>query len=135
MNYLDKAAKVKKPTIAQLVVEVMDAATKFHILHLKITGPGSYAAHKALNELYDALPGHADDIAEGYQGASGKLLDYEETCAPMMATVKDAINYLNKLHSKITELQDTIEYSEIVNDLDSLKSTLNSAKYKLTFLS
>ncbi len=52
------------------VTELMNAAQSFHKLHLKITGTGSYAAHKALNELYDALPGHADDLADGFQGAS-----------------------------------------------------------------
>lgn len=136
MKYMDKVASAKgKVTVPGLVVELMDAATKFHILHLTITGPGSYAAHKALNELYDALPGHADDLAEGYQGASGKLLEYEEVCAPMMSTVKDAINYIEELHNKISKLQDVVTYSEIVNDLDTVKSTLNSAKYKLKFLS
>lgn len=136
MKYMDKVASAKgKVTVPGLVVELMDAATKFHILHLTITGPGSYAAHKALGDLYDALPGHADDLAEGYQGASGKLLDYEEVCAPMMSTVKDAINYIEELTNKVSKLQDAVTYSEIVNDLDTVKSTLNSAKYKLKFLS
>ena len=133
---MDKVASAKgKVTVPGLVVELMDASTKFHILHLTITGPGSYAAHKALNELYDALPGHADDIAEGYQGATGQILKYEEVCAPMMSSVKDAINYIEDLHSKISKLQDAVPYTEIVNDLDAIKSTLNSAKYKLKFLS
>jgi hypothetical protein len=35
----------------------------------------------------------------------------------------------------VTNLQSQIPYSEIVNDLDNIKSTLNSAKYKLKFLS
>lgn len=136
MKYMDKVASAKgKVTVPGLVVELMDAATKFHILHLTITGPGSYAAHKALGDLYDALPGHADNLAEGYQGASGKLLDYEEVCAPMMSTVKDAINYIEELTNKVSKLQDVVTYSEIVNDLDTVKSTLNSAKYKLKFLS
>ena len=56
--------------VANLVTELMNAATSFHKLHLKVTGVGSYASHKALNELYDALPDHADDVAEGYQGAT-----------------------------------------------------------------
>jgi DNA-binding ferritin-like protein len=138
---MDKVASAKgKVTVPGLVVELMDAATKFHILHLTITGPGSYAAHKALNELYDALPGHADDIAEGYQGATGEIPNYPAdmpsyVCAPEMTTVKEAISYIEELHTKISKLQDTLTYSEIVNDLDTIKSTLNSAKYKLKFLS
>ena len=138
---MDKVASAKgKVTVPGLVVELMDAATKFHILHLTVTGPGSYAAHKALGDLYDALPGHADDIAEGYQGATGEIPKYpadmpSNVCAPAMTTVKEAISYIEELHEKICRLQDAVTYSEIVNDLDTIKSTLNSAKYKLKFLS
>ncbi len=141
MKYMDKVVSAKgKVTVPGLVVELMDAGTKFHILHLTITGPGSYAAHKALNDLYDALPGHADDIAEGYQGATGEIPKYPAdmpsyVCAPEMTTVKEAISYIEELHSKISKLQDTLTYTEIINDLDAIKSTLNSAKYKLKFLS
>ena len=56
-------------------------------------------------------------------------------CAPAMSTIKDAISYLEDLHAAICNLQTLISYSEIVNDLDTIKSTLNSAKYKLKFLS
>ena len=52
--------------------ELMEAAVTFHKLHLKVKDLGSYAAHKALNDLYEALPGHADDLAEGFQGAAEK---------------------------------------------------------------
>jgi DNA-binding ferritin-like protein len=141
MKYMDKVASAKgKVTVPGLVVELMDASTKFHILHLTITGPGSYAAHKALNELYDALPGLADNIAEGYQGATGEIPKYPadmpaNVCAPAMSSVKEAISYIEELHSKISKLQDAVPYTEIVNDLDAIKSTLNSAKYKLKFLS
>lgn len=121
--------------VANLVTELMNAAVSFHKLHLKVTGPGSYAAHKALNELYDALPGHADDLAEGYQGACEMILKYQEPVARCLDTVDDAIWYIKDLHTMITNLQSQITYSEIVNDLDTIKSTLNSAKYKLKFLS
>lgn len=134
MSYIDKM-KSKKDSIPALAVELMDAATKIHILHLSVTGTGSYAAHKALNDLYDALPGHADSIAEGYQGATGKILEYPDVSAPRLDSVKDAIAYIDQLHAKITRVQDGCEFSEIVNDLDTIKSTLNSAKYKLKFLS
>jgi DNA-binding ferritin-like protein len=140
MKYMDKIPSKEKVTVPGLVVELLDAALKFHILHLTITGPGSYAAHKTLNKLYDALPGHADTIAEGYQGATGEIPKYPAdmpsyVCAPAMSSVKEAISYIEELYEKICKLQDTITYSEIINDLDTIKSTLNSAKYKLKFLS
>lgn len=119
---------------AACVSELMNAATSIHKLHLKITGTGSYAAHKALNELYDALPGHADDLAEGFQGAHEKLLSYAEVAPRKLDTVADAIDYLKDMCDMVCKLQDKMPYSEIVNDLDTIKSTMNSAKYKLLFL-
>ena len=66
-------------SVAACVSELMNAATSFHKLHLKITGIGSYAGHKALNELYDALPDHADDLAEGLKEKSNKKEKSAET--------------------------------------------------------
>ena len=119
---------------AACVSELMNAATSIHKLHLKVTGTGSFAAHKALNELYDALPGHADDLAEGYQGAAEKLLSYSEVAPRKLDSVADALDYIREMAEMVTKLQAKMPYSEIVNDLDTIKSTLNSTKYKLLFL-
>lgn len=119
---------------AACVTELMNAATSFHKLHLKVQGIGSYAAHKALNELYDAMPGHADDLAEGFQGASEKILVYKDVAPRVLDTVTEALSYIREMYSMVTSLQDKMPYSEIVNDLDNVKSTLNSIKYKLLFL-
>ena len=119
---------------AACVSELMNAATSFHKLHLKVTGTGSFAAHKALNELYDALPGHADDLAESFQGAAEKLLSYTDASPRSLGSVADAVDYLNEMKKMVDGLQAKMPYSEIVNDLDTIKSTLNSAKYKLIFL-
>ena len=119
---------------AACVTELMNAAVSFHKLHLKVTGIGSYASHKALNDLYDALPGHADDLAEAFQGASEKLLECTDTAPRSIKSVEEAIAYLREMHGMVTNLQSKMPYSEIVNDLDTVKSTINSAKYKLIFL-
>ena len=120
--------------VSNLITELMNARNSFHKLHLKVTGIGSYASHKALNELYDALPEHADDLAEGYQGASEKLLDYENFSPRILNSVEEALSYIREIYKMITGIQGVIPYSEIVNDLDMVKSTLNSIKYKLLFL-
>lgn len=119
---------------AACVSELMNAATSIHKLHLKVKGAGSYAAHKALNELYDALPGHADDLAEGYQGAAEKLLDYKESAPRTLNSVEEGIAYLRDMYQMINSLQAKMPYSEIVNSLDTVKDTINSGKYKLLFL-
>lgn len=135
------AAKYSAPTTgsvdsmtAACVSELMNAATAIHKLHLRVTGTGSHAAHTALKEIYDALPDHADTLAEGYQGASEKLLVYKEVAPKTLNTVAEAIDYLREISEMVNGLQEKIPYSEIVNDLDMIKSTINSGKYKLIFL-
>lgn len=128
------ASSVDKQT-AMLVAELLNASSHLHKTHLGISGPGSYAAHIALNDFYDAIKGHADDLAEGYQGAEMRLLDIplvqeEYTCK----SVADALSYLKELKVKVNNLQGVMPHSEIVNELDEVKSTINTAAYKLTFL-
>ena len=84
--------------------------------------------------MYDALPGHADDLAEGFQGASEKLLTYTEVAPKTLNSVAEAIDYLKEMTKMVDGLQAKMPYSEIVNDLDTIKSTINSGKYKLLFL-
>ena len=119
--------------VAACVSELMNAGTSLHKLHLKVTGIGSFAAHKALNEIYDALPEHADTLAEGFQGADEKLLEYKEIAPRTLNTVQDGLAYLRDIKQMVTSLQAIMPYSEIVNDLDLVKSSINSAKYKLLF--
>jgi DNA-binding ferritin-like protein len=123
--------------VAKLGYKLMDAASCFHKLHLKVKDLGSFAAHKALGDLYEALPGHADTLIEGYQGAVERIVECsheEEYSKKVCNSVEDALSYIRELTSEVNELQAMMPYSEIVNDLDNVKSALNSAKYKLKFL-
>ena len=120
--------------VSSCASELMNARTSFHKLHLKVTGEGSYAAHKALNELYDALPDHADTLVEGYQGAAEKILSYKEVSPRTLDTVADGVNYLRDIYAMVNKLQGMLPYSEIVNNLDLVKDSINSTKYKLLFL-
>ena len=120
--------------VASCASEIMNARTSFHKLHLKVTGDGSFAAHKALNEIYDALPDFADSLVEGYQGAAEKILTYQETNPRTLDTVADGVSYLRDIYAMINKLQGMLPYSEIVNNLDLVKDSINSTKYKLLFL-
>jgi DNA-binding ferritin-like protein len=119
---------------AACATEMMNAAVSFHRLHLKVTGDGSYAAHKALGNFYDGLHGYADTLVEGYQGATEKLLSYKDMPIRTLDTVADAAAYLRDMYNSINKLQGMMPYSEIVNNLDLVKDAINSAKYKLLFL-
>ena len=132
---LQRPAMQADDMTAVLVQELMNAATSFHKLHLQVKGVGSYAQHKALGELYEALPGLADDIAEGYQGACEMILQYKPQQVMMLTSVDEAIDYMRGISEAVTSLQSVMPHSEIVNQLDLVKDAINSAKYKLLFLS
>jgi DNA-binding ferritin-like protein len=119
---------------AALAQDMLNAVTSLHRIHLKVTGLGSYAAHKALNQGYDEFGDHADDLVEEYQGAEEKLLDLPNTAPAELNSVEEALDFLRKMKDKITALQSVMPHSEIVNLLDNAKSTINSVKYKLLFL-
>jgi len=119
---------------AALAQDMLNAVTSLHRIHLKVTGLGSYAAHKALNIGYDEFGDHADDLVEEYQGAEEKLLDLPNTAPAELNSVEEALDFLRKMKDKITALQSVMPHSEIVNLLDNAKSTINSVKYKLLFL-
>jgi len=133
MERTPEMQKVDKMT-GTLVQELMNAATSFHRLHLRVKGEGSYAQHTALNEIYDSLPGLADVIAEGYQGACEVILEYTTQAPINLPDVESAIEYIRDINLKIANLQKVMPHSEIVNELDNTKLAINSAKYKLIFL-
>jgi hypothetical protein len=119
---------------AACATEMMNAAISFHRLHLKVTGDGSYAAHKALGDFYGGLHDQADTLIEGYQGVSEKLLSYKDMPIRTLDTTADAVGYLRDMYNTINKLQGMMPYSEIVNNLDLVKDSINSTKYKLLFL-
>jgi hypothetical protein len=119
---------------AACATEMMNAAISFHRLHLRVTGDGSFSAHKALGEFYEGLHDHADTLVEGYQGVAEKILSYTDMPVRTLDTVADGVGYLRDMYNSINKLQGMMPYSEIVNNLDLVKDAINSTKYKLLFL-
>lgn len=133
--------KIPRPTgnsldaqVAELVNELMNARTSFHKFHLKIKGSGSFAGHLALNDAYDALPDHADTVAEQFQGAAERLLTIPDTVPVEISSKEEALALARDLKNCVDKTQAMMPYSEIVNDMDNIKSTINTLKYKLSFL-
>jgi DNA-binding ferritin-like protein len=120
---------------AAMLANAQALTTSMHQLHLKITGPGSYSAHKALNEFYDGMPDLIDAVAEQYQGAREKLLDLPAVPAYKCGSVQEAISHMKELYTEVVDLQKIMPFSEVTNQLDEVKSLISSTKYKLMFLS
>lgn len=126
----------KNPTkkMESLMADLLESVTVVHKAHLKITGEGSFAAHKAMGEFYEEIGGLADKVAEGYQGATESLLEIGQGEIVTCKSTKDCVALMNSLYQKVNDVQSTCGHSEIINDLDNIKSLINSTKYKLLFL-
>ena len=120
--------------VASCVSELMNARTAFHKLHLKITGTGSFAAHLALGDFYDKIGDLADSIIESYQGCTEKILTLQTPQQTKLDSVDQALEFLRDMYKKVDQIQTVCQYSEINNDLDNVKTLINSTKYKLIFL-
>jgi len=119
---------------AAMIAHAQSLVTSIHQLHLKVTGPGSFAAHEALGEFYENMPGLIDSVSEQYQGAREKLLEYPTVPPYKCGSVQEALGHIKELYNEIADLQKIMPFSEIVNQLDEMKSLIASTKYKLMFL-
>lgn len=119
---------------AQLLAELMTSATSMHQLHLKVSGLGAYAAHQALGGYYEGVVGLIDAVAEQYQGAREKILEFPSVPVVMCSSPEEALMHLNDLYKKTNDLQKIMPFSEVTNQLDEIKSLIASTKYKLLFL-
>lgn len=120
---------------AQLISNLHAMVTSLHRLHLRVTGPGSFAAHEALGGFYADMPGLIDRVAEQYQGAREKILDYPDVKPYNCRSVAEAVSHLKEIYEEVNQLQKLMPFSEVTNQLDEVKSLIVSTKYKLLFLS
>lgn len=119
---------------AQLIANLQGMVMSVHRLHLKVTGPGSLAAHLALGTFYEEMPDLIDTVAEQYQGAKEKLLDIPNPGTYSCKTPMDAVSHLKEIYEEVNQLQKLMPFSEVTNQLDEVKSLIASTKYKLLFL-
>jgi len=112
---------------------LMQSRNQAHIYHLQTQGPGSFAAHKALEDYYDGIVDLIDNIAEAIQGRYGIITGYK-----MPETIREDNSpemYFEGL-SKFVEMlrQDIPQDSYIQNEIDNVVKLIESTKYKLKFL-
>ena len=125
-----------KDLMTDLCQELLMSSTKVHISHLLVTGTGSFAAHKAMNEFYDEVADKADTLAEAYQGATERLINFSGKAElPIMKNAKECLAYMRELYARVDTAQKQCKFTEIVNELDGNKLLVDSTKYKLLFLS
>jgi hypothetical protein len=137
-NQPELAVTVELPNPVQLMANfistLFSSRTQAHIFHLQVTGPGSFAAHKALNEYYDEIIGLADGIAESFQGRYSIITGYKGE-GQWIEDTSQLIKYFEALcmfveKNRVSLVQD----SYIQNQIDEVVALIESTKYKLSKL-
>ena len=94
----------------KLISTLMASRDQAHIFHWQTKGPGSFAAHMALNAYYDAIPGLVDALVESYQGKNGIIHDYTNFNLNQYQSKEQVIAYFEVL------CEATYQTYEIVED-------------------
>ncbi len=119
--------------IEKLVSTLMASRDQAHIFHWQTTGPGSYAAHKALGKYYDAVPDMLDVLVEAYQGKHGILKGYEPAEKFDDYSKETAVKYFKALAAYVDRMYNKIpkEDTNIINQVDAFKDLIYTTIYKL----
>jgi DNA-binding ferritin-like protein len=120
----------------QLASLFFHSRTQAHVFHLGVKGPGSFAAHKALNEYYDGIVDIIDGLVESYQGKYGLIKFQPVNGLDTNCDIKNIISYFEKLCSALEKLRQDKKLQDtwIQNQIDAVSELLYSTKYKLVNL-
>jgi len=126
---------MKEELIIQFMSTLMSARTQAHVFHLGTKGPGSFAAHSALNEFYDAFLGTIDGFVESYQGKYGIVSGWGNVGLQDFQSTEQVISYFNTLVAFIEKVR-TIVFQDLYlqNQIDEMIQLIYSLLYKLTNL-
>lgn len=117
----------------KLISTLLESRTQAHIFHWQTKGPGSYAAHIALQGYYNALPDMIDTLVETYQGKYGIITgytpaesfsEYEKTT--VIKYFKALAVFVDRAYNKMSK-KDT----NLINQLDTFKDLIDQTIYRL----
>ena len=115
----------------EFILNLMNARTVAHVMHLSVTGPGSYAKHKALNEFYDGIVDLVDRFAEAYMGCYGELLKFSGVSYKLE---RDPMVMLEALKADVRKARDEETSTMLQQILDDITELVSSTIYKIKFL-
>lgn len=126
--------------MGELIALLFLARELAHRAHLKVNGPGAYAAHIALGDFYDEIVDRADAIAESYQGHSGALLDIPMLEGGLPEAFATGAQFIPVLREHLAWIETNRyaacprEQAAIHNLIDEAVSLYQSTIYKLSRL-
>lgn len=115
---------------AELASRALHLGTLAHLQHFRTD---SYAAHKALEALYEALPDLVDSYVEQYQGLHGVIRTYPTwtpALRPVESLAKDLVAWIDENRDELADGDMSLE-----NALADIRSALLQAMYRLNELS
>ena len=123
--------QVKAPVkFSGFISELFHARIQIHIAHVQTK---SYAQHIALDSFYNDIVGLTDGLIETWQGRYGIVTGYT------LKNVQDNVNvifYLTTLLDYINNSRLTLfsDDSDLHNQVDNIKTLINTTIYKLKYL-
>lgn len=115
--------------VAEFIATLLHSAVCTHIMHFQVTGEGSYAKHKALNDYYDAIPDLVDTLVESMQGSYEIVTGYPTS---MDLSQFAPLPYMELLQDYVRDSRSQLpDDSEIQNEVDTILNLINSTVYKL----
>ena len=109
---------------------LMSSRNQSHIFHLQTP---SFAAHKALNEYYDAIVDLLDAYAEMAQGRYGIIKGY--TTPTQIFEDDSVVKYFMGLQKFVDTIRQTLpQDGELNNTVDEISGLISTTIYKLRFL-
>ena len=120
----------------QLASLFFHSRTQAHVFHLGVSGPGSFAAHSALNTYYDEIVGLVDGLVESYQGKYGIIKFQPVGGLDTNCEIENIIKYFEKLCAALEKIRvdKKLQDTWIQNQIDNISELLYSTKYKLVNL-
>ena len=113
---------------AKLISYLFHSRTQTHIFHLQTQ---SFAEHMALNVYYDGIIPLIDALVESYQGKYGIVKGYSNFNLMEYNNGQQVIAYLEALNKSVCDVYDSINDTNIKNQLDVITDLIRSTIYKL----
>lgn len=113
----------------QFIIMLLNAVTVFHVHHLNTSGRGSFAQHEALGDLYEAIEGHTDDIAEAYIGLKNRGIGSMTGNCPISDSPLDDVLMLMEFVQNNRKVMGSESFMQ--NMLDELEGSIAKAIFKL----
>lgn len=117
----------------ELASILLHSRNQAHIFHLGVKGPGSHAAHLALQAYYEGIIPLVDGLVEGYQGKYGIIKFKSVNSLETESDMKTILSYFQKLSAIVEKLkkEEKLQDSWIQNDIDTVLTLVYSTLYKL----